>query len=164
MLDGRQAGLGQDAGHAVAMQVELGGDGADRPAFGVVETQDLRFGFRGNGHACSGQKGVGESDSAGSPGVPSLVTGDGIGSNASGPEWPAPSVQIGVEQLGPRVGNPDASLLGVSPGNDAGARRGHDDPAGWLDSGNRRHGQRCVEPASHTLGCSSVGRDRSRCK
>ena len=46
-MDGRQAGLGQDAGHTIAMQVELRGDGADRPAFGVVVAQNLRFGFRG---------------------------------------------------------------------------------------------------------------------
>ena len=85
-MDGRQAGLGQDAGHTIAMQVELRGDGADRPAFGVVVAQNLRFGFRGNGHGSSGQVGVGESDSAGSPGVPSLARGAGIDSNASASE------------------------------------------------------------------------------
>ena len=163
-MDGRQAGLGQDAGHTIAMQVELRGDGADRPAFGVVVAQNLRFGFRGNGHGSSGQVGVGESDSAGSPGVPSLARGAGIDSNASAPEWPALSVQIAVEPKGPGVGNPDASLLGVSLDNGAAVWRGHGDLAGWFDSGHRQHGRRCVWPDWHTLRCSSGDLGRSGCK
>jgi hypothetical protein len=58
----RQAGLGEHAGDAVAMHVQLGRDGADTPAFGVVITQDLRFNFGAEGHVFSGRVGDGESD------------------------------------------------------------------------------------------------------
>ena len=66
----RQASLAQHARNAVAMHMQLGGDGANRPVFGVVVAQDLRFNFRGEGHAgvisCR-FVGDDESDDAGSP-------------------------------------------------------------------------------------------------
>ena len=42
-----QPGLGQHARNGVPMQGQLGGDGADAPALGVVVAQDLRLLFRG---------------------------------------------------------------------------------------------------------------------
>jgi hypothetical protein len=32
------------------MHMQLGGDSADTPLFGMIITQNLRFEFRGNGH------------------------------------------------------------------------------------------------------------------
>ncbi len=78
-----------NAGHTVAMKIELAGDGAHRPAFGVVVAQDLRFSFGGKGQVCSCRDGFGESDRAGSPGVPSPARDDGNDSTARAPKSPA---------------------------------------------------------------------------
>jgi hypothetical protein len=45
-----QAGLRQDPGDGAVMHAQLGGDGADAPAFGVVVAQDAGFEFRADGH------------------------------------------------------------------------------------------------------------------
>ena len=50
LLGAHHAGLGDHALHGVAVQVQLAGDGADAPAFGLVQAQDLRAQFRGYGH------------------------------------------------------------------------------------------------------------------
>jgi hypothetical protein len=58
------------------VQLQLGGNGADAPAFGMVVAQDLRFNFGGKGQrefSCRNE--IGESDDAESldariPGVP----------------------------------------------------------------------------------------------
>ncbi len=49
-IGAHHAGLGEHALHRVAVQVQLAGDGADAPAFGLVQAQDLRAQFRGYGH------------------------------------------------------------------------------------------------------------------
>ena len=49
-IGAHHAGLGDHALHRVAVQVQLAGDGADAPAFGLVQAQDLRAQFRGYGH------------------------------------------------------------------------------------------------------------------
>lgn len=82
---GRQSRLGEDTGDTVTMHVQLRGDGADAPAFGVVIALDLRFNLGGEGHAFSGRVGYGESDGAKSPGAPSPATDDGNDSTARAP-------------------------------------------------------------------------------
>ncbi|MBP6638636.1 MAG: hypothetical protein KA179_13210, partial [Sulfuritalea sp.] len=81
------------------MHVQLAGDGADAPVFGVVVAQDLRFNFGAEGHVFSGQVGKGEPDGAKSPGAPSPEGGDGNDSSATGRVRPATSVQNGVDQV-----------------------------------------------------------------
>lgn len=49
--DPGQAGLCQDAADGAAVHVQLPGDGADPPFLDVVVAQDVRFEFRGYGHA-----------------------------------------------------------------------------------------------------------------
>ena len=48
-IGAHHAGLGDHALHRVAVQVQLAGDGADAPAFGLIQAQDLRAQFRGYG-------------------------------------------------------------------------------------------------------------------
>ena len=86
LFERRQAGLGEDTRHTVAVESQLAGEGADRPAFSVVVTQDRGFSFWGEGHVCSGEVDFGESDSAGSPGVPCPARGDGNDSTTRAPE------------------------------------------------------------------------------
>lgn len=44
-----QAGLREDARDGAVVHLQLAGDSADAPVFGVEVAQDLRFQFRGNG-------------------------------------------------------------------------------------------------------------------
>ena len=46
----RQASLGQDPGHGVAMKMQLTGDRSDAPLLDMVVAQDLRFDVRGDCH------------------------------------------------------------------------------------------------------------------
>ncbi len=142
----------------------MAGNGADGPAFGAVVAQNLRFSFRGEGHACSCEVGDGESDGAESLGAPTQVTSDGNDSNARAPKSPVPSVLSEVEQERRVRWNPDASLLAVLLGSGAGVRRGRDGLAEWTDSGNQRHAQRCIVPDPHRRQCRSGGHDHSGCK
>ncbi|MEF8734387.1 MAG: hypothetical protein V5B40_21495 [Candidatus Accumulibacter meliphilus] len=160
----RQAGLGEYTGDAVAMHVQLGRDGADTPAFGVVITQDLRFNLGAESHVFSGRVGDGESDAAESPGAPRPARDDDNDSSALAGVRPATSVQRGVDQEQRWVGNPDALLSVAGPGNDAGVRRGRDGRAGSLDSGDPKHPWPVGVPRRHSAQCSSAGHDHSGCK
>ena len=79
-------------------------------------------------------------------------------------DLPAPSVQASVEQAGPQVGNSDASLSVLWPGNGAGAGHVRDGRADWFDSGCRPHAGRGGGLPWHRSWCSNDGRDRSGCR
>src|SRR5271167_894264 len=51
VADAWQAGLRKNTGYRAVVHPQLGGDGADAPLLCVVIAQDMRFEFRGNGHA-----------------------------------------------------------------------------------------------------------------
>lgn len=161
---GRQAGLGNNPGDAVAVKIELRGDGADGSAFGVVVTKYLCFSFGGEGHRFSGEVGFDEPRDAGNPVVPTPITVAGNGSSSRTAPWPALTVQAGVDQPRWVRGNRDASLSSRGPDNDVGARRGCDGRDDWFDSGCRRHVPRIGGLAGRTSSCSSGYRDHSGCK
>ena len=159
----RQAGLCQDTGNAIAMHLQLGGNGANGPAFGVMVAQDLRFSFGGKGHACSCRGGFGESDGAGSldARIPGGVDGRNDNAKALRSRISSLSVRPSVEQEAMSAGNPDASLSFAWRDIDAGARRGHDGRDACLDNAGRLHAVSCGEPATHILRCSNDGLDHS---
>ena len=153
------------------MQVQLGGDGADRPVIGVVSAQDFCFSFGGKGHRCSCFVGNDELDSAGSLAVPRPAVGDGSGRSARTRVSPARSVRPSVNQRPATAGNPDASLSASEgrvepsvPDSGAAVRRAGVVPDGWLDNAVRRLVQRIDGPLASSRHCNSGGLDHSGCR
>lgn len=145
------------------------GNGADWPFLDVVETQDLGFQFRGQGH------GMVFSDpfEVGDEPVGAEMTYERnplAADHKNGRARPAAMwflhTALGlsaVEQVGPEVGNPDASLSLAGRGNAVGERRERDDHASCSDSVARRHARSRHALAAHSRWRSSVGRGRKCC-
>ena len=153
------------------MQVQLGGDGADRPVIGVVSAQDFCFSFGGKGHRCSCSVGNDELDSAGSLAVPRPAVGDGSGRSARTRVSPARSVRPSVNQRPATAGNPDASLSATEgstapfgPDSDAAVRRVDGVLVGWPGNAARRLVPRVAGPRARSPRRNSGGRDHSDCK
>ena len=154
-----QAGLGEHARDGVAVQPELHGDGADAPALGVVVAQDLRFVFRGQGHGGADSVRIAdrgaEPGSAGSPDARTGTVRGGTGGTARSRtvRTRARSAQSSLQQAGPGVENPDASLPGVARGSGAGVARAPGAP-------QSSPGSACRLPAARPRG--HAGRSRRR--
>ena len=153
------------------MQVQLGGDGADRPVIGVVSAQDFCFSFGGKSHRCSCSVGNDELDSAGSLAVPRPAVGDGSGRSARTRVSPARSVRPSVNQRPATAGNPDASLSATEgstapfgPDSDAAVRRVDGVLVGWPGNAARRLVPRVAGPRARSPRRNSGGRDHSDCK
>ena len=74
-LTAHDAGLREHTLDGVAVQVQLAGDGAHAPTFGLVQAQDLRAQFRGYGHGwdpCFDWRCAAVGCDAGSPAAPVL--------------------------------------------------------------------------------------------
>ena len=162
-----QSGLSQDSGDGVWMQPKLGGNGADAPAFGVVEAQDLRFNFWGKGQrSISCLSGNGAPGSEESPDAQIPAPADGTDDSATTEETRISSLSVrsAVEQAVPGERNPDASLSAVEPGIDVGVRRVRADRDGCLGSAGRPLELTGSGPVANILQCSSGCRDHSDCK
>ncbi len=163
----RQAGLEQHPGDGIAVQLQLGGDSADAPAFGMVVAQYLRFNFWGKDQGVfSGWNGIGEYDSAESPDARIPAAPDGrSGSARAAMTWISSlSVRLPVEQAAAVAGNPDASLSAVGPGIDAGVRHGRDGHDARLDSDCRQSALTGDAPAERIPRRSSGCRDHNSCR
>ena len=148
------------------MQLQLGGDSADAPAFGMIVAQDLRFNFWGSGQRdLSCLIGIGESDGAESPDarIPGAPDDTGGSARAAAMCISLLSVRSPVEQAGPVVGNSDASLSAVEPGIDADVQRGRGDREVCLDSDDQPIVTTGDVPATHIQRCKSDCRDHSGC-
>ncbi len=89
--DPGQAGLRQHAAHHAVVDVQLPGDGADRPLLGVVVAQDLRLDVRRRHHgvwALSGRVQHGRDGAGGDAGTPDAA-GAGSHDHTSGSVAPA---------------------------------------------------------------------------
>ncbi len=162
-IEAGQAGLGQYPGDAVAMRVQLGGDGADRPVIGVVPAQDFCFSFGGKGHTYSCSAGKSEPDSAGSPGAPPPVADDGSGSSARLMVSPAPSVRPRVDQPPLPVGNHDASHSSDGLNSGVAARHVDGGQANCLGNAGRPPARSACAPFANWRDCSSDCLGRSGC-
>ena len=146
------------------MQVQLGGDGADRPVIGVVSAQDFCFSFGGKGHRCSCSVGNDELDSAGSLDAPLPATGNGSGRSVLRRLSPAPSVQPSVNQQPDSEGNPDASLSASAPDSGAAVRHADVAPDGWPGNAVRLLSRHIDGRLGRSPHCNSDDRDHSGCK
>ncbi len=143
--DAGQAGLPQDALDAAVMDVQLPGNGADAPFLDMVETQNLGFELRGQGHgdALSGwmQGKDDESDRAGSQFAPApLKHSRRNGSSRDAVHgFHSPSERREVKPAGVEVGNTDASLSRDARGSAAAARHACGDHEGSFGNAGPRH-------------------------
>ena len=147
--------------------MQLGGNRADAPAFGMVVAQYLRFNFWGKDPGqFSGWNGIGEYDSAESPDarIPATPGGRSDSARAAMLWVSSLSVRLPVEQAGAVAGNPDASLSAVGPGIDAGVRHGRDDRDARLDSDGRQTVLTGDVLAARIPQCSSGCRDHKSCR
>lgn len=144
--------MAQGSLHGAVVHLQLPGNGADSPLLDMVIAQDLSSEFRGHGHgvALSGvSNGQGDGcDSAGSQCEQTRHSRSHRNDTArvavvSQLRWPLP--RVAVEQAGLGVGNPDASLSRVLPGNGVAVGHGRGVHVGWLGSVVRlRARSRCV--------------------
>ena len=147
----------------------MAGNSAHSPLLDVVITQYLGSEFRGHGHgmALSGLLNeVGDGcDSVESQCAPIQHNGSSRNGTARVAvvyqfRWPLP--RVAVEQAGLGVGNPDASLSRVLPGNGVAAGRGRGGHVGWLGSVAQLRAH-CGRVAWVRSLCSSGYHGRSGC-
>ena len=178
--DPGQAGLRQHAPHHAVVDMQLPGDGANRPLLGVIVAQDLRFDVRRHHHgvwAPSGHIQHGRDDAGGDARTPDAAMA-GSHDHTSGSVAPAaearrraerrhawPSSRPPAADHPPAVWvNRDASLSSVATGSGPSGRRAAAGHAGSPDSADQPLAASVAGPARRSRRCSrsAPGRNSRR--